>query len=168
VLYHWTEYEYAGLLSEQNAIYDRLNIELFVFRHRRNLSGYAQPKEQHMFISYPPSTPSVTYTSSAAAAAGLYCRGMPAGGGGSEGAGIGGSRAASTGSTVSAMLTCNSGVLRHHAVPSCCNNDDVTGGSSTEMMSPFDSMLFGGAGTACQDVLPSKSHTCTAHIPSMT
>ena len=128
-----------------------MNIEWFVDRHRRNLAGYSQPKEQHMFISYPPSTPSVTYTSSAAAAAGLYCHGATPGG-----AGEGGSRAPSTGSTVSAMLTCNSGVLRHHAVSSCCNNDDVTGGAgSTEMTSPFDAMMFGG-GAACQDVLPSR------------
>ena len=145
-------------------------MELLVFRHRRNLAGYSQPKEQHMFISYPPSTPSVTYTSSAAAAAGLYCRGAAAAAGasGSDGAAcVGGSRAASTGSTVSAMLTCNSGVLRHHAVSSCCSNDDVIGAGSTEMTSPFDAMLFGG-GTACQDVLPSKTYACTAHIPSLT
>jgi len=136
---------------------------VFVFRHRRNLAGYSQPKEQHMFISYPPSTPSVTYTSSAAAAGGLYCRG---GGGGGEAVGIGGSRAASTGSTVSAMLTCNSGVLRHHAVSSCCTGDDVTGtGSSVAEMT--DAMLF-GAGTICQDVLPSKTYACTAHIPPLT
>ena len=150
---------------EQDIKY-RVNIELCVFRHRRNLSGYSQPKEQHMFISYPPSTPSVTYTSSAAAAAGLYCRGA-AGASGSEGADMSGSRAASTGSTVSAMLTCNSGVLRHHAVSNCCNSDDVTGCSSTEMTSPFDAMLFGG-GTTCQDVLPSKTYACSAHIPSLT
>jgi len=107
-----------------------------------------------MFISYPPSTPSVTYTSSAAAAAaGLYCRA-----GAGDGAGLGGSRAASTGSTVSAMLTCNSGVLRHHALSSCCNNDDVT----TEMTSPFDTVLFGGGTATCQDVLPSKTYACTA------
>jgi len=138
---------------------------MFVSRHRRNLAGYSQPKEQHMFVSYPPSTPSVTYTSSAAAA-GLYCRGALAGAG-SEGAGISGSRAASTGSTVSAMLTCNSGVLRHHAVSSCCNNDDITDGSATEMTSPFDAVLFGG-GTTCQDVLPSKTYTCPAHIQPLT
>ena len=120
-----------------------------------------------MFISYPPSTPSVTYTSSAAAATGLYCRGAVSGGG-SDGVGAGGSRAASTGSTVSAMLTCNSGVLRHHAVPSCCNNDDVTGDCSTEIISPFDAVLFGGSGTTCQDVMPSKTHACTAHISSLT
>jgi len=143
-----------------------VNMKLLAFRHRRNLAGYSQPKEQHMFISYPPSTPSVTYTSSAAAAAGLYCRGAAAAGA-SDGAGVSGSRAASTGSTVSAMLTCNSGVLRHHAVSSCCNSDDVIGAGATEMTSPFDAMLFGG-GTTCQDVLPSKTYTCTAHIPSLT
>jgi len=149
-----------------------------VFRHRRNLAGYSQPKEQHMFISYPPSTPSVTYTSSAAAAAaagGLYCRG----GGGSDtapGGGGGGSRAASTGSTVSAMLTCNSGgVLRHHAVASCCNSGDAVDSDVTEMTStsPFDGVLFGvrgGGGATCHDVLPppSKTYACTAHLQSLT
>ena len=149
---------------EQDINY-KVNAESFVFRHRRNLAGYTQPKEQHMFVSYPPSTPSVTYTS--AAAAGLYCRGAAVGVGcGGEGPVVSGSRAASTGSTVSAMLTCNSGVLRHHAVSSCCNNDDVIGGGSTEMTSPFDAVLFGG-GTTCQDVLPSKTYACTAHIPSL-
>jgi len=122
-----------------------------------------------MFVSYPPSTPSVTYTSSAAAAAGLYCRGGGGGADAAESTVVGGSRAASSGSAVSAMLTCNSGgVLRHHAVPSCCNSDlvsDATG--STEMTSPFDAMLFGG-GTPCQDVLPSKNYACAAHLQSLT
>ena len=73
-------------------------------------------------------------------------------------------------SQVSALLTCNSGgVLRHHAVTSCCNDDhdDV----NTEMMtstSPFDAMLLGAGTTCCQDALPAKTYACTAHIQPIT